>query len=137
MHDIMFKILGGIEMVKKSYEENGIALSKKTLYSGDKVKLSYTGLLVQAGAQSVFLHVGFGAKWENSLLIPMKHEEGIFSADIEIIESKSFGVCFKDSAENWDNNSGENYVFKVSVRSVKKEKETTSQVSKAKTKVKK
>lgn len=124
-------------MVKKSYEENGIALSKKTIYSGDKVKLNYTGLLAQAGAQSVFLHVGFGDEWENSILISMKHDEGVFSADVDIIESKSFGVCFKDSAENWDNNSGENYIFKVTKRSVKKEKDITAKVTKTNTKGKK
>ncbi|HEY5586196.1 MAG TPA: carbohydrate-binding protein [Ruminiclostridium sp.] len=109
-------------MVKEFYENNGILVSPKEMYSGDKVKLSYTGLLAQAGAESIFLHVGFGDKWENSLLIPMNFEQGIFSAELDVIDNKSFGVCFKDSAENWDNNSGENYVFKVSTKSTKKEK---------------
>lgn len=128
---------GGIEMAKNSYEDNGVILSKKILYSGDKVKLSYTGLLAQSGAQSVFLHVGFGDKWECSSLIPMRLEQGIFSAEVEILESKSFGVCFKDSAENWDNNSGENYVFKVSARSAKKEKNVNVKLAKSGAKRKK
>jgi hypothetical protein len=124
-------------MAKKSYEDNGVLLSKKVLYSGDKVKVSYTGLLVQSGAESVFLYVGFGDKWENSSLISMTLKKGIFSSEIEIIESKKFGICFKDSAENWDNNSGENYEFIVSKKPEKKEKNLSAKVSKVSTKLKK
>ena len=123
-------------MAKKSYEDNGILLSKKALYSGDKIKLSYTGLLAQSGAQSIFLHVGFGDKWEKSSLIPMELEQGVFSSELDILDDKSFGVCFKDSAENWDNNSGENYVFKVSTRTIKKEKTEVAKVKKTKTRTK-
>ena len=129
-------------MAKKSYDENGVLLSKKTLYSGDIIKVSYTGLLVQSGAKSVFLHVGFGDKWENPSLIPMNCENDVFTADFEIMEYKEFGICFKDSAENWDNNSGENYVFNISKKPVKKEatkkkeSSTTEKTTKAKAKVK-
>ncbi|QNU68291.1 carbohydrate-binding protein [Ruminiclostridium herbifermentans] len=129
-------------MAKKSYDENGVLLSKKTLYSGDIIKVTYTGLLVQSGASGVFLHVGFGDKWENPSLIPMNYENGVFTADIEILNYKEFGICFKDTAENWDNNSGNNYVFSISKKPVKKEtakkKEgsTAEKTTKAKTKAK-
>lgn len=115
-------------MAKKSYEDNGVLLSKKTFYVGDKVKVSYTGLLAQAGAQNVFLYIGYGEMWENSLFIPMNPEQGVFTAEFEILEGKSFGICFKDAIENWDNNSGENYVFTVSKKPVKKEKDLVSNV---------
>jgi len=124
-------------MAKKSYEDNGVLLSKKAIYSGDKVKVSYNGLLVQAGAKSIFLHVGFGDKWESSSFTPMKLEQGVFNAELEIIDSKSFGVCFKDCAENWDNNSGENYVYSISKKSQKKEKSVIEKVSKVSTKANK
>jgi hypothetical protein len=129
-------------MTKKSYDENGVLLSKKALYSGDIITVSYTGLLVQSGAKSVFLHVGFGDKWENPSLIPMNFENGVFTADFEIMECKEFSICFKDTAENWDNNSGENYVFSVSKKAVKKEtakikeSSTTEKTTKAKSKAK-
>jgi hypothetical protein len=109
-------------MAQKSYESNGVSLSKKTLNSGDRIKVSYNGLLVQSGAQSLFLHVGYGDEWEDKLLIPMEYSEGVFTAEIEIQDFKSLGICFKDAAENWDNNSGENYVFSISKKPVKKEK---------------
>lgn len=129
-------------MAKKSYDENGVLLSKKTLYSGDVITVSYTGLLVQSGAQGVFLHVGFGDEWDNSTLIPMNLENGAFTASFEILECKKFGICFKDTAENWDNNSGENYMFSVSKKPVRKEAakkkdiSTTEKTTKAKSKTK-
>lgn len=124
-------------MAKKSYEDNGVLLSKKTLYSGDKIKVSYTGLLAQAGAQSVFLYAGYGSEWKDCSLTPMKLEQGIFSAELDILECKNFGICFKDTAENWDNNSGENYVFSVSKKPAKKEKTVTVKASKASAKANK
>lgn len=105
------------------YSDNGIILSKKTLHSGDKISIIYNGLLVQAGADSIFAHLGYGDKWENSAFIPMKHELDKFSADIEIQEGKSLCICFKDAADNWDNNSGENYIFKISKKPERKAKE--------------
>lgn len=123
-------------MIKKSYEENGITLSKKTIYSGDKIKLFYNGLLAQSGASIVYLHIGFGDMWENSSYIPMQLEEGVFSSEIDIDGSGSFEVCFKDCADNWDNNSGQNYVYKITkkpVRKGKNEKPAVSTVQKSKT----
>jgi hypothetical protein len=46
------------------------------------------------------------------------------------------GICFKDNADNWDNNSGENYVFGVSKKPSKKEKTVTVKASKAGSKAK-
>lgn len=104
------------------YSDNGIILSKKALHSGDKIGISYNGLLAQAGADSIFVHLGYGDKWENSAFIPMKHELDKFSAEIEIQEGKSLCICFKDAADNWDNNSGENYIFKISEKLERKAK---------------
>ena len=116
-------------MIKKSYEENGISLSKKTIYSGDKIKLIYNGILAQSGASSVYLHIGFGEMWDNSSFIPMQFEKGVFSTEIDINEAGSFEVCFKDCADNWDNNSGQNYVFKITKKPVRKNKNEKPAVS--------
>lgn len=107
-------------MALVSYETNGVVLSKKTLYSGDTVKLTYNGLLAKSGAENIYLHIGFGDDWENKAFIPMQNINGEFCTDINVLEGKKFGVCFKDTAENWDNNSGENYVFKITAKRAKK-----------------
>lgn len=111
-------------MAQKSYESSGVILSKKTLYSGDKVILKYNGLLCQAGAGSIYAHVGFGESWDNKYFVAMKKENDIFEVEIDIKEGKTCGICFKDSAENWDNNSGENYVFTISKKPVRKRQTT-------------
>jgi hypothetical protein len=129
-------------MAANNYDGNGVLLSKKTIYAGDKVKLTYTGLLANSGAQEVFVHIGFGPEWDNKALIPMSHEGEAFTAEIEIASAKTMGVCFKDGGDNWDNNSGENYNFKITKKAAPAKpktakKEITAKASKATKKVKK
>ncbi|ACL76511.1 carbohydrate-binding protein [Ruminiclostridium cellulolyticum] len=120
-------------MAQKSYDSNGVFLSKKTLYSGDKVILKYNGLLSQAGAEGIYVHIGYGENWDNRSFVPMKNLNGIFEAEIDIQEGKICGICFKDSADNWDNNSGENYIFTISKKPArKKQTKKTSNVIKIK-----
>ncbi|HEX2924900.1 MAG TPA: carbohydrate-binding protein [Ruminiclostridium sp.] len=107
-------------MAQKNYDENGVFLAKKTLYSGDRVGLSYNGLLCQAGAESVYVYAGFGETWNNKYFLPMSKENEMFKAEINILDGKTCEVCFKDSADNWDNNSGENYVFNISKKHVQR-----------------
>ncbi|AEY66740.1 carbohydrate-binding protein [Clostridium sp. BNL1100] len=111
-------------MAQKNYEDNGVFLSKKTLYSGDKVILKYNGLLCQAGAENIYVHVGFGESWENKYFVSMTNENDTFIAEIDIKDGKTCGMCFKDAADNWDNNSGENYVFNISKKTVRKKNVT-------------
>ena len=106
-------------MAQKSYDNSGVFLSKKTLYSGDKVILKYNGLLCQAGAESIYAHVGFGENWDDKYFVAMEKVNDIFKVEIDIQEGKTCGICFKDSADNWDNNAGENYVFTISKKPVR------------------
>lgn len=119
-------------MSKKSFEENGLMLSKKTIYDGDKIKISYNGLLAQSGASNIYLHFGFGDKWDDSSLIQMEPEDGAFTAAVEITGEESLEICFKDSADNWDNNSGQNYVFKIYKKPVRKNSKTELKGAKGK-----
>ncbi len=111
-------------MAQKTYENNGVFLSKKKLYSGDKVILKYDGLLSQAGAEDIYVHVGFGESWDDRYFVTMTKENSSFMAEIDIKDGKSCGICFKDAADNWDNNSGENYVFTISQKTVRKKSMT-------------
>ncbi len=107
-------------MAVKSYEDYGVILSKKTLYSGDRLKINYNGLLAQAGAENVYLHSGYGSDWSNSSYIQMQKTQDGFSAELEVLEGDTLELCFKDSADNWDNNSGNNYLFNISAKKEKK-----------------
>ncbi len=131
-------------MVAKAqkYDENGVKVSKATIYAGDEITVSYYGLLAQSGANDVYVHFGFGDEWESKDLVQMTLEDGIFKADIKVEKPGTLNIAFKDCAENWDNNSTQNYSFKVSkkaaAKAVKKEaKPAAKEVKKAAKTIKK
>ena len=113
----------------KVYEQNGLFLSKQRISKGDEIIIGYKGLLLTSGASQVYMHVGYGENWDYCEDIPMIFSDGMFKVKLKVREEGQLGIAFKDPAENWDNNSGQNYCFKV----VKK----ASRVSKEKTETKK
>ncbi len=122
-------------MAAKTYEDNGVVLSRKSFYSGDVLKIIYKGLLAGSGAERVYLHYGFGDGWDFGSYVQMERLLEGFQAEIQVQDGRSLQLCFKDSANNWDNNSGSNYVYKISVRRQKKtaEKVTGKSAKPAKT----
>ncbi len=118
---------------KNTYTENGISISKASMKVGDSVTVTYNGLLANCGADSVTMHIGYGDNWDNKEFISMENDNGTFKASLVIDNSGSLNIAFKDSAENWDNNSGSDYTFKVTKpKAVKAETETAATEKKAK-----
>lgn len=100
-------------MRKNLYVENGIRLTPTKVTKGDNVKISYDGILAQSGATDVYAHVGFGSNWDDARDYKMLKTLTGFEASIPITHPKPVNVCFKDSINNWDNNSGSNYTFDI------------------------
>ena len=96
-----------------NYEANGIHLSPAAPTPGEKVKITYDGLLAKSGAANVFARVGFGDNWSNLYDYRMERTGAGFEAVIPVVKSDTMNVCFKDCANNWDNNSGMNYSFSI------------------------
>jgi hypothetical protein len=115
------------------YQSNGISVSKTSIVAGDELTLSYTGLLADRGAESIYAHIGYGDTWEDKDFIPMKRSGNVFKTSIKVKRTGSLNVCFKDSTDNWDNNSNNNYTFTVAPKTATK-KETTKSAPKAETK---
>jgi hypothetical protein len=113
------------------YGDNGIVISKLPASVGDKVEISYTGILASCGAEQIFLHAGYNESWEKIMMIPMKNEEGCFKAEISVDLAGSLNFTFKDNAENWDNNSSQNY--SLMVNSGEKVKGKTTRATKVST----
>ncbi|NLK68430.1 MAG: carbohydrate-binding protein [Clostridiaceae bacterium] len=92
------------------YRDNGLILSKVT---ENTASIKYDGLLAQCGADDVYTMVGYGDNnsWQDVQTIRMNRFGNSFHADIPINPGMSTNLVFKDSAENWDNNSGMNYTF--------------------------
>lgn len=112
------------------YADFGVSISKSTISVGDKITVFYEGLLVKSGADVIFTHYGYGNTWDNKDFIQMDKEEGRFKVTLTATSAGSLNISFKDGADNWDNNSSENYSYKVT----KKEKEDVTAKEPAKAK---
>ena len=94
-----------------TYKSNGITIKPATFTVGDKIKLTYTGLLSECGAEEVFAHIGWGEAWENLDDIKMSKTKTGFTATISVDSMSQLNLCFKDAMNNWDNNNGSNYTI--------------------------
>lgn len=93
------------------YLKNGVSISPSIPSAGDKAKIEYSGLLAQSGAHHVYAHVGYGSKWDNLYDYPMSRTDKGFEVNIPVLKADMLNICFKDCANNWDNNAGKNYTF--------------------------
>lgn len=84
--------------------------------NGDSTTVIYKGLLRNSGADAVYLHMGYGDDWKEKKDIKMQRTAEGFEANLNITSHDSLCFAFKDSAGNWDNNSGRNYKFEVQER---------------------
>jgi hypothetical protein len=97
-----------------TYMSNGVSISPAIPTAGEKVKIMYDGLLAKSGATHVYAHVGFGAAWDNLYDYQMDKTSTGFEATVPVMDADTMNLCFKDCANNWDNNSGKNYSFDIS-----------------------
>jgi hypothetical protein len=96
------------------YLQNGITISPAVPTSGEKVKVQYDGILSKNGAMDVYVHMGYGNGWDKSSFFKMNKAITGFEASLPVEYGDTMNLCFKDSANNWDNNLGKNYSFDVS-----------------------
>ncbi len=111
------------------YAENGVFISNSSLSVGEEVAITYEGLLAKSGADQMFLHIGYGEEWLDKTFIPMERENGVFKGTFKIALPDDLNISFKDSANNWDNNSSMNYSFKITGKT-KAAKKSTSKAAK-------
>ena len=83
------------------------------LTSNSIVKISYTGKFFQDGSEKVFIHYGFGNKWENLSEQSMQKTDLGFQIEVELLDKETFNFCLKNENNDWDNNNGQNYIFQI------------------------
>ena len=83
------------------------------LVENSKVKISYTGKLFEENSKNVYLHYGYGINWDNISDVEMTKSELGYQAEIELMSSDSLNLWFRNSNNEWDNNNGQNYTFKI------------------------
>lgn len=93
----------------------GFTISPVPSKVGEKCKIRYHGLLANAGADQVWLHTGYGTgPWQNIYDYRMnKVGQNEWEQTVEITREGQFNFCFKDSANNWDNNNGLNWSYTI------------------------
>ncbi|MDA8235492.1 MAG: carbohydrate-binding protein [Clostridia bacterium] len=77
--------------------------------NGELVKVTYNGLLVQSGAEQVFLHMGYGNPWSGITDLPMQRAPEGWQRIFPVQYGTKLNFCFKDGAGSWDNNNGQNW----------------------------
>ncbi|MCL6476869.1 MAG: hypothetical protein K6T65_00490 [Peptococcaceae bacterium] len=80
---------------------------------GNEATIEYYGLLMKSGADQVYLHCGFGnpVHWQNVSTQRMDRTARGWEKTIRMMDDKAI-FCFKDSANNWDNNNGYNWIVR-------------------------
>jgi len=80
---------------------------------GNQVNIAYNGLLSRSGAEEVYVHCGYGDpnSWRDTQTLRMDRSSSGFEKTIPM-RNHTAAFCFKDSAHNWDNNSGHNWLIR-------------------------
>jgi len=80
---------------------------------GGKTSINYDGILSSSGADKVYLHYGFDG-WSNADTVAMNRSlSGAFNTEVKMNGKYEFNFCFKDSANNWDNNNGSDWKVEI------------------------
>ncbi len=101
---------------RANYQRNGIVINPEVPQPDRLVTITYNGLLQQNGAEHLYAHVGFGNEWSREHDYQMTRQSNGFQVDIPVQHANTLNLAFKDCANNWDNNSGHNYIFNVASR---------------------
>jgi len=91
---------------------DNVIVSSTASEANDTFKITYNGLLVRNGATEVYARVGFGDSWEHCREYQMSRTSQGFETLIKLPKGTyTLNICFRDSAGNWDNNSGAYYSY--------------------------
>ncbi|MCL6635285.1 MAG: hypothetical protein K6T29_05890 [Peptococcaceae bacterium] len=96
-----------------SDHERGVHVKPLT-QDGRDITIFYNGLLHKSGAQQIYMHNGFGDpfNWHGVEEHRMQRTPEGWKKTINV-EDNMVSFCFRDSADNWDNNNGNNWTYKV------------------------
>ena len=104
-----------MDMHNTHAETGGVSVAPTPITYGDHVTVIYNGLLADQGADQVWLHAGYGGHldWQNISDYPMLSTGRGWERTFQVTNDTRLNFCFKDSASNWDNNTGINWSMEV------------------------
>lgn len=104
-----------LEHMKAASYPDGVAVDPTPITAGQRVTIFYDGLLSKSGADSIWLHCGYGPNnsWHVSKTIQMNKTGWGYEKSFDVMSSERMNFCFKDSANHWDNNNGMNWSYEI------------------------
>ena len=99
-------------MINK-FEPGGVSIFPSPARRGDLVTVAYNGLLANSGADQVYMYAGYGSMWNDKQYIRMQKMSSGWERTIPVSHGDNLNFCFKDSANNWDNNNGHNWTVTI------------------------
>lgn len=99
-----------IKELDNSYSNSGVQMQD----TRNTVRILYSGILAKSGAKEIYAVIGYGDNynWENVSEYPMHNlSDEKFELIFPVTRSGQINIAFRDSANNWDNNSGRNFTF--------------------------
>jgi hypothetical protein len=97
----------------KHYLDQRVDVTPSPPLRGETMTIRYSGLLAKSGADRVFIHYGFDG-WKNVADQEMRREpDGSFAISVPARGNHEINFCFRDAANNWDNNSGWNWASDI------------------------
>lgn len=82
---------------------------------GNDVVILYNGRLSDPVSKKLYLHYGYGdnLSWQRIGDLLMQSTDRGWEAMIHLRGDKQLNFCFKDAFENWDDNSGQNWSYRI------------------------
>lgn len=104
-----------IKTMADGIADQGVAVKPTPITSESKVKVIYSGLLMKDGADALWAHTGYGKNnaWHGSQYLQMQNKGDKYELDFDVKGTSRLNLCFKDSANNWDNNNGLNWSYEI------------------------
>jgi len=103
-----------IKTVSIIEDMGGVKVAPIPITPNNDVTVVYDGLLAHSGADQIYLHCGFGSDWHNKADIPLFKTSRGWENTFKVSDIHTMNFCFKDSANNWDNNNGKNWSYDIS-----------------------
>jgi len=104
-----------LQQMRAAEYPGGVVVDPVPIPAGEEVTVLYHGLLRDAGADQVWMHTGYGdaRNWHNINDHRMEHTSYGWVKTFPVEDASRLNICFKDSANNWDNNNGLNWSFEI------------------------
>lgn len=87
---------------------------KPMTQDGQQIRIRYSGSLRQNRINQIWLHGGFGneSNWNNIEDHLMEQVDDGWEQTIQL-KGNQLNFCFLDSVNNWDNNDGANWIYRI------------------------